>query len=167
MNGQKQWQVVPWPCFLRPQIVVRYDNVAVKEYGRLAKVRRRGYVRVGEVNSLTNYFSVAKGEDTRMVYNGTSSGLNTSIWAPQFTLPTAVSTLQAVDKVNFMVDQNIGEMFLNLIPSEEVRPFCGVDVTNVFIEEEWEKDISGGWEIWEMKMMRLTESPYHACQVTT
>ena len=25
----------------------------------------------------------------------------------------------------------------------------------------------GGWEIWEQKMMELTNSPYHSCQAVT
>ena len=61
------WQVLPWNCFIHPQKVERYDNVATKESVKLTKVRRRGYVRVGEVNILTNYLSVTKREETRMV----------------------------------------------------------------------------------------------------
>ena len=33
----------------------RYDNVASKESGKLAKVRRREYVRVGEVKILITF----------------------------------------------------------------------------------------------------------------
>ena len=38
----------------------------------------------------------------------------------------------------------IGEIFLNFMPSEEVRPFFIVNVTGVLTEEEWDKDRSGG-----------------------
>ena len=41
----------------------RDDNVAAKESGELDKFRLRGYARVGEVNILTNYSSVKKGEE--------------------------------------------------------------------------------------------------------
>ena len=51
---QNQWQVGPWPCFIQPQRVARYDNVDAKEYGKLAKVIRRGHVIVVEVKSLTH-----------------------------------------------------------------------------------------------------------------
>ena len=34
--------------------------MSAKESRNLAKVRRRGYVRMGEVNSLTHYLSVPK-----------------------------------------------------------------------------------------------------------
>ena len=42
----------------------------------MTKVRKRGYVRMGEVKILVHYFSVLKGWDIRMVYNETSIGLN-------------------------------------------------------------------------------------------
>ena len=71
-----------------------------------------------------------------MVYNGTSSGLNSSLWKPRFNLPTVGSTLWAVERVAFMEDCDIGEIFLNLILSEEVRLFCGLYITTVSTEEE-------------------------------
>ena len=82
-----------------------------------------------------------------MVYNGTYSGLNNSLWSPQFALPMVGSNLCAVDKGTFMEDQGIWDMLLNFMLSEEVIPFCGFDVMNVRKYEEWEKDISRGWEI--------------------
>ena len=130
-------------------------------------VRRWSYVRTGEVKSLTHYFSVPKGEDIRMVYNRISSGLNSYIWATHFALPTVGSTIWAVKRGMIMSDRDIGEMFLNFMLSEEVRSFYGVDITNVRTEEEWEKHRSGGWEMWERKMMGLTESHYHTCQTLT
>ena len=66
-DGQKQWQVGPWPHFIHTQRLERDDNVAAKASGKLAKVRRRGYVRVGEIKILTCYLSVTKGEDISMV----------------------------------------------------------------------------------------------------
>ena len=33
--------------------------------------------------------------------------------------------------------------------SEYVRLFCEVDVKNVTMEEDWDKDIPGAWKIWE------------------
>ena len=37
------------------------DNVDAKEYGKLANVIMRGYVRVEEVKSLTHYLSLPNG----------------------------------------------------------------------------------------------------------
>ena len=52
--------------------------MAIKESGKLAKVRKRGYVSVVYVKIFTHYLSVPKGEDIRMVYNlvGIIRGLN-------------------------------------------------------------------------------------------
>ena len=74
-----------------------------------------------------------------MVYNGSSSEINSSFWAPHFALPTAESTLWAVERGNFMADRDIGEMFIKFMLSEEVRSFYEVDVTNVITEQEWER----------------------------
>jgi hypothetical protein len=44
---------------------------------KLLKVLERQYFEYGDIASLTQFFKVSKGEfDIRIVYNGTSSGLN-------------------------------------------------------------------------------------------
>ena len=82
--------------------------MAAKESRELAKVRRRGYVRVGEVNILTHYFLVTKVEYIRMVYNVTYTVLNRSIWDTHFELPMVGFTLCDVEKGTFMADRYIG-----------------------------------------------------------
>jgi hypothetical protein len=50
---------------------------------KLKKVFARRYFLYGMILSLTSFFAVAKGAtDIRMVYNGTSSGINSHLWAP-------------------------------------------------------------------------------------
>ena len=66
-----------------------------------------------------------------MFYNGTSSGLNASLWDPHFDFPAVGSTLREVGNGTFMAGRNIGEMFLNFMLSEYVRSFCGVNINNV------------------------------------
>ena len=73
-----------------------------KESLKLAKFRKRGYIRVGYVKSLTHYFSVSKGEDTRMLYSETYSSINASLWDNHVALPIVVSTLHAVEKGTLM-----------------------------------------------------------------
>ena len=63
---------------------------------------------MGEFNSLTNYLLVLKGENIRMVYNGTYTSMNTSIWDTHFALPTVGSTIRSVEKVTCMEDRDIG-----------------------------------------------------------
>ena len=91
---------------------------------------------MGELKSFNHYFLVPKGEDIRMVYNGTSIGINSSLWAPHFALPTVGSTIWSVKRVMLTAGRDIGEMLLKLMLSEEVRFFYGVDITNVSTEEE-------------------------------
>ena len=117
-DGKKQWKLGMWTCFLLPQIFVREDSVADKDSLKLDKVRRKVYVRVGDVNSLTHYFLVTNIGYKRMVYDRNSSGMNNSLWGPQFALPMVGSTLRAVEKGTFMSDRVIGYNFLNFMLSE-------------------------------------------------
>ena len=57
-----------------------------KEAKEPTKVQRWGYIMIGEVKSLNKFFLVPKGEDTKMVYNETSSELNVALWVPHFAL---------------------------------------------------------------------------------
>ena len=65
-----------------------------------------------------------------MLYNGNYIVMNNSLWDPHFALHTVGSTLCALEKGTFMADQDIGEMLLNFMLSDEVIPFCVVNVTN-------------------------------------
>ena len=94
-----------------------------------------------------------------MVYNATSSGLNTAVWAPWFSLPTVETHLRSVDPGTYMGDCDIGEMFLNFMLDKELRPFAGVDLTRLFPSER--KDGQGRvWENWTRMLMGYKPSPY-------
>ena len=61
---------------------------------KINKVRERGYVKKGLVKRLIRFFAVPKGmNDIRMVYDGTASGFNDSVWVPSFGLPTVETLL--------------------------------------------------------------------------
>ena len=78
---------------------------------KISKVQKRQYISAGYVFSLTDFFSVPKGEtDIRMVYNGTLSGLNNVLWVPSFPLPTVDWLLRAVHPNTWMADTDVGEM---------------------------------------------------------
>eukprot|EP00980_Cylindrotheca_fusiformis_P030894 scaffold25597_cov206-Cylindrotheca_fusiformis.AAC.4 len=131
---------------------------------KLGKVRERRYVVAGTVDSLTSFFAVPKGEDDiRMVYDGTKSGLNDSIWVPRFSLPTVNSMLRAVDSKTFMADFDIGECFLNFILHESMQALCGIDLTHFFGEDSKGKR-KVLWERWARAAMGLKSSPYQAVQ---
>jgi hypothetical protein len=59
---------------------------------------------------------VAKGdEDIRMVYEGTSSGVNAHLWCPWFAIAIINTMLRALEPGNFMGEINICEMCFNFI----------------------------------------------------
>ena len=99
---------------------------------KVGKVRRRLYISPGLVASLTHMFTVPKGLfDWRIVYNGTSSGLNAALWAPHFGLPTIRHTLRSLMAGYFQCDMDVGEMFLNFWLHTVLCPYAGVDVSHV------------------------------------
>ena len=120
---------------MQPHNSERDEEIGEKEFRKLDRAQKHGYVRTGKVKSITHYFSVPKGDDIRMVYNDMLIRFNTFLWDPHFALPTVDSTLRKVEEVIHMIDRDVWEMFLNFMLSDEVRPFCGVDVTNVITED--------------------------------
>ena len=76
-----------------------------------------------------------KGEDDiRMVYDGTKSGLNDSIWVPSFPLPTVDMRAVTYDTVTIAFD--IGDCFLNLVLHDTMQKLCGIDLTKFFGERK-------------------------------
>jgi len=138
---------------------------------KLTKVRSRGYLEPGYVKALTSFFTVPKGDgDVRLVYNGTKSGLNDSLWAPWFRLPTVGQLLRAVIPGTYMADIDVGEQFLNFILHKAVRPYAGVDFTLYFPEELMQTRSDGTqqkgtlWERWVRCGMGFKPSPYNTGQ---
>ena len=92
-------------------------------------ILNRGYVIPGQIKNLTDYFDVPKADDIRLVYNGTSCGLNNALWAPNFWLPTAKSAIRSLDFNYFSVDMDFGDMFLNFPLHSTLQPYSGIDLT--------------------------------------
>jgi len=117
-------------------------------------VRERGYVKAGYTSSLTSYFAVPKAQgDIRMVYDATKSGLNASIWAPNFLLPTIDSMTRLMDHHSWMGDLDLADMFLNFPLDPKIRPLCGIDLRPLFPD-------ATSWGRWERCVMGLKSSPY-------
>ena len=133
--------LTPW--FRSPMIQWRVPQRQEKDLAirqsmqqKLELVRKKGYLKCGPVESLTSFFAVPKEEgDIRMVYDGMKSGLNASLWAPWFPLPTMESHIRMVVPGLYMGDVEVGEMFLNFMLHERVQSFAGVDLTPFFPEE--------------------------------
>ena len=68
------------------------NETRLKVEGKLEKVLQKEYIEVVDirfVEAIMFMFHVPKGQDDiRMVYDGSKSGLNKTLWAPWFALPT-------------------------------------------------------------------------------
>jgi hypothetical protein len=133
----------------------------VKE--KVVAVLKTGYIMRAspeEIRSLMFMFDVPKGtDDVRMVYNGSKSGLNDSLWAPWFSLPTVETMTQALLPFYWCADNDYGEQFLNFNLHKELRPYCGVDLSQLLHKEVCEHTgiIIGAWS---RNAMGLKPSPY-------
>jgi hypothetical protein len=139
---------------------------------KLQKILDRGYVVFPEeksfIKSLMDFFDVEKGSDIRMVYNGTSCGLNDVLWAPNFWLPYPATAARLLSYGYYMVDIDLGEMFLNFPLPKLLKRYSGVDLTP-YAEElhksrEPKKPLSSGrqWVHWTRCWMGLKPSPFMA-----
>jgi hypothetical protein len=84
---------------------------------KLEKVLAKGYIELVDielVEAMMFMFHVDKGANNiRLVYDGTRSGLNESVYAPWFALPTIDSMTRWVIAGAWLTDNDYGEIFLN------------------------------------------------------
>jgi hypothetical protein len=183
-DGQPHYQVADLPTFRKPQQPPKTPEDRVKVRTKIQPVRARGYIESGKVISLMHYFYfyVLKGlADIRMVYNGTSSGVNGCLFSPHFGLATIRHTFRALARGYKQTDLDAGEMFLNFPLGELLRAYSGVDVTHIRTTKsdlrqhvpplqeipDWERERVRAWERWCRNWMGLTDSPYRSCQMMT
>jgi hypothetical protein len=95
----------------------------------LRKIMKQAYVKTGIITGLTNNFGVPKLDNIRLVYNGSSCGLNKALWATNFWLPTPDTALNNLDFGYHSVDLDLGNMFLNFPLTEELRQESSIDLT--------------------------------------
>ena len=132
-DGQPHYRV---SCLGKPFRVPQQDpksewdgELVVK---KIVPVRKRRYLDIGHVLSLIHYFYVPKGEDdVRIVYNGTGSALNDTLWTPHFGLPNVCHTAWSLVPGYFQCDLDIGEIILNFLLHEEMMKMSGVDIKYV------------------------------------
>jgi hypothetical protein len=77
-----------------------------------------------------DFFEVDKDSDIRLVYNGTSCGLNDALWAPNFWLLTPSTAAHTLRYVYYMVDIDLGKMVLNFPLHSVLQKFSGVDFSH-------------------------------------
>ena len=75
-------------------------------------------------------FKVPKGEfDIRLVYDGTSGGVNLIVWVRSFFLAMSRSLGRLLVVGTYLCDLDIGEMFCNFPLDVFIRSFCGVNLS--------------------------------------
>ena len=74
-----------------------------------------------------------------MVYDATKSDLNHAVWDPWFAMSNVDCHLKEVEAGTFIVDCDVGEMFLNFMLEPSLKPHAGVDLCSVVPEEKNEK----------------------------
>ena len=114
----------------RRQKAPRLDHLQkVLVAGKIDGMVRRDYLETGYVANTVHFFAVPKGDsDIRVVFDGTSSGLNETLWAPNFFLPSAKSASMCLSFSTWMSDMDFGEMFHNFHMDPRIRPFSGVEL---------------------------------------
>ena len=96
--------------------------------GKVQTMLDRSYQEAGPVSSMLHYFVVPKGDsDIRVVYDGTFSGLNDTLWAPNF-FPSARHAGELLNFDSWLSDMDFGEFFDNFHMDERIRKHSGVDV---------------------------------------
>jgi hypothetical protein len=148
------------PRWTRKQRLPKESFMVEKMESKFKKVMDMRYVEDGTVVSMINCFAVAKGEDDiRLVYDGTKSGLNDCLWAPNFFLPSVDSMLMNVDAQTWCADLDLTDMFLNYPLHKSLIAYSGVDYTAILKSE------TTIWKRWLRMFMGLKSSPYVTCKM--
>ena len=158
------------PTTMRGQPPVEDKNAKAVLRSKVSKVIKRGYLFGSGIRlkSLIRYFAVPKtGDDYRIVYDATANKLNDAVWAPSFWLPTVDTLVRYVDADSWMMDRDIGDMFLNFPLDKRVWPYTGLNLENLFDGTEEEDDavlkMAGSqWVHWGRCLMGFKPSPYNA-----
>ena len=119
----------------------------------------RQYLSVGPVKSCLHFFAVPKGPtDVRIVYDGTSCGLNDALWAPNFYLPSSKAAAILLTFSSWLADADFGEMFHNFFMDSKIRKHAGVDLSKL------KRGLSNPTPTvrWTRLFMGMKSSPYNA-----
>ena len=82
---------------------------------------QKSYLSAGFVKSYLHFFAVPKDPtDVRIVYNGTSCGLNEALWAPNFYLPMSQCASLLLSFSSWIADADFGKMFHNFTMEDRI-----------------------------------------------
>ena len=159
------------PRFKRKQSHLK-EGVAQQLAVKIGDVRKKRYiVPLATTLSDVDYFPVPKGIDSngdwldiRVVYNGTSCGLNEAMWAPSFWLPSANTAIRQLCFGFWSVDIDLGEMFLNFPLPSWLHKYLGVRMEgiSVHLDEMKNQHKVKTSEAWTRCLMGFGPSPYLA-----
>ena len=162
--GVPPYFIGPPPRSMDRQPAYASDVVKAKVAEKVQAVLDKGYVKHleegEEVESLMYMFHVPKGsDDVRMVYDGSKSGLNRSLYAPWFHIHTVDMMCRSLLPGYWCADNDYGEQFLNFNLHPELQRYCGVDLTQLMGTPGQENVVLGKWK---RCAMGLRPSPYAA-----
>ena len=136
---------------------------------KVCDVRRKEYIAPRKTLSYIDFFAVPKTVDNngnvmeiRMVYNGTSCGLNDCVWAPNFWMPTPHTAARQLDYNSYMIDIDLGEFFLNFPLHKRIQPHTGIDLKAIRDEAAKLGQPVESPEHWTWLLMGFRASPYMA-----
>lgn len=99
---------------------------------------------IEDFKSLMYYFRVPKGEDDiRMVYKGSKSGLNKSIFTSWFNLPSSETMARWILVESWQGGNNMEDCWLNHEIHPSFQKYCGIDT--MFYFPKWKDMMPKYW----------------------
>ena len=121
------------------------------------------------MKSFLHFFAVPKGDsDVRVVFDGTSCGLNDALWSPNFFLPTSRNASELLSFDSWMADADFSEFFHNFFADEKIRGYSGVDTSclSPFLPKFPQRHSPASLKLsnlrWNRLFMGMKPSPYNA-----
>lgn len=179
-DGKPVWRIdgVDLPNYKQEQRKMT-TNIAQQLAIKIAQVRKNNYIAsCGPTLSNVNYFGTIKihellatGKieviDIRVVYDVTASGLNNTICAPNFWLPTIDCALRGMNFGSWVISFDLGDMFLNFPLSHSLQLYVEIRMEQLhkIIESMEGQPLIWTWESWVRYLMGFTASPF--CTIKT
>ena len=156
--------VGPPPTVKVPQPPYEDKEIRQKVKEKIQRVIDNGYIKlqdIEEVKSLMYYFYVPKGEDDiRMVYNGSKSVLNKSLFAPWFNFPSSETMARWVLVGLWLGDNDFEDCWLNHELHPSLQKYCGIDISVLLLEMK-RHNTQMLIRFWIKNVMGLFFSPFY------
>ena len=172
-DGMQIFSLSPMPRSRRDFKPPRFDSDTRKVVAsKIQSMIQKSYLEVGFVRSQLHYFAVPKGDsDVRVVFDGTSCGLNETLWSPNFFLPSSRNAADLLSFDSWMADADFAEFFHNFFADERIRKYAGVNTAALalFLPAPNSGDALTPQDLlkfsglrWNRLFMGMKPSPYNA-----